>query len=372
LALLVAPAAFAGPAPRSAQPRHAAPGARPRLTTAKLEASPHRASGGRSVGSPTDGHLIGGAHLAEAPHLRIVPAYADGDARWGLEPLVTMIDRAARAVRRQFPDAVASVGHLSRPGGGEIDRHASHESGRDADVGFYVKNQQNRSIFADHFVAFRGDGTAPSWPGAQFDDAKNWAFVAAIAADPQGRATHIFVASPLRTRLLQYAEKIGAPPAVRARAAELMAQPRGALPHDDHFHVRIACPAGMEKCVEQPLARRLQHGHGTLARSRAGHPATKPHGVARAPGHAAVADRTAPAQRAPAREAEPSRSESFVPSLAPMVPGLDSVVIPAPLAGTTPAVPPTPAADEPEPKGASAEPAAAPLIDDPDGILDNR
>ena len=28
--------------------------------------------------------------------------------------------------------------------------------------------------------AFRGDGTAPSWPGALFDDARNWALVSAI------------------------------------------------------------------------------------------------------------------------------------------------------------------------------------------------
>jgi penicillin-insensitive murein endopeptidase len=31
-----------------------------------------------------------------------------------------------------------------------------------------------------------------------------------------------------------------------------MAQPRGSLPHDDHFHVRISCPSFMEACVEYP------------------------------------------------------------------------------------------------------------------------
>ena len=35
-----------------------------------------------------------------------------------------MIERAARSVRKQFPDAVLSVGHLSRQGGGDLDRHA--------------------------------------------------------------------------------------------------------------------------------------------------------------------------------------------------------------------------------------------------------
>jgi len=316
--LLLAPSALAAPS------RHPA--------TAKLEPPARRAAPGQSVGSPTEGKLVGGARLAESPYLRIVPAYAGGDARWGLEPLVEMIDHAARAVRKQFPDAVLSVGHLSRAGGGEIDRHASHESGRDADIGFYVVNQQHKPVYAEHFVAFKGDGTASSWPGAQFDDARNWAFVAAIATDPRARVSHIFVASPLRARLLAYAEKIGAPLPVRVRASELMAQPRGSLPHDDHFHVRIACPPGMDKCIEQPLAKK--HGsHGSLAQA---HTSKPPHAMAKAD----------PPPRRPAERKE----ESSIPSLAPLVPGLDSVIIPAPLA--------MPKTDTPP-------------IDDPDGVMEH-
>ena len=209
---------------------------------------------GRSVGSPTDGHLLSASHLDDGPHLRVVPSYAQGDVRWGLGPLVGMIDRSARAVRKQFPDAVLSIGHISRAGGGELDRHVSHESGRDADIGFYIKNQTGHPLMGDHFVAFRGDGTAPSWPGALFDDARNWALVSTMVNDGAPHITHIFVATPLRARLLAYAERSGASPATRSRAAELMAQPRGCLPHDDHFHVRIACPAGMTGCVETPTA----------------------------------------------------------------------------------------------------------------------
>lgn len=226
---------------------------------------------GRSLGSPTEGHLIGGAHLDDAPYLRIVPTYAGGDVRWGLEPLVSMLDRAAREVRRQFPEAVMSVGHLSQPGGGEIDRHASHESGRDADVAFYMRTQTEKPLYNDHFVPFRGDGTAPSWPGAFFDDARNWALVAAFAGENRARVTYIFVAAPLRARLLAYAARIGAPLPLRSRAAELMEQPRGSLPHDDHFHVRIGCPPGMAGCIELPTAHARRRGHSSLARNHAAH-----------------------------------------------------------------------------------------------------
>jgi penicillin-insensitive murein endopeptidase len=197
----------------------------------------------------------------------VTPCYQGEDIRWGLGALVSLIDHGARSVRKEFPDSVLSVGHLSRRGGGDLDRHASHESGRDADVGFYITNQQGKPIYAEHFVRFLGDGTAPSWPGAKFDDARNWAFVSSIVADGRAHVSYLFVASPLRARLLAYAQKIGAPYAVRVRASEVMAQPRGSLPHDDHFHVRISCPAFMAECVELPT-RSVARGKLPHVRSR--------------------------------------------------------------------------------------------------------
>ena len=217
---------------------------------------------GRSVGSPTEGKLVNGAHLDDAPYLRVVPAYAANDVRFGLGSLVGMLDRSARSVRRQFPDAVLSVGHLSKNGGGELDRHASHESGRDADVAFYVKDSRGKPLYADHFVKFEANGTASTWPGATFDDARNWLLVAALLNDPVAHVSHIFVSTPLRARLLAYASRIGVSPALHTRAALTMVQPHGSLPHDDHFHVRISCPPDMKGCIENPafrfIARRAQ------------------------------------------------------------------------------------------------------------------
>lgn len=223
-------------------------------TTARMSLGPAALRFGRSIGSPNEGRLVGGTHLDETAYLRIMPADAAGDVRWGLEPLVEMIDRAARTVRREFPGTVTSVGHLSREGGGDIERHRSHESGRDADIGFFVRSATGKQLFASHFVAFRPDGTAAGWPGAYFDDARNWALAAALVADPAARVTHLFISLPLRARLLAYAERSGVDASVRARVAEVLQQPRAALPHDDHFHVRIGCPAHMNGCIENPVS----------------------------------------------------------------------------------------------------------------------
>src|SRR5262249_21135336 len=77
---------------------------------------PHKAKPAQSVGSPTQGHLIGGAHLDESTYLRIVPFYKGSDARWGLDALVGLVDRAGQRVHKQYSDAVLSVGHLSKRG----------------------------------------------------------------------------------------------------------------------------------------------------------------------------------------------------------------------------------------------------------------
>jgi penicillin-insensitive murein endopeptidase len=284
----------------------------------------------------------------------VTPCYGGEDVRWGLESLTSLVDRAARNVRRQFPDAVLSLGHLSRRGGGDLDRHASHESGRDADVGFYVTNQQGKPIYADHFVRFVGDGTAPSWPGARFDDARNWAFVASVVADGRAHVSYLFVASPLRARLLAYAQKIGAPYAVRVRASEVMAQPRGSLPHDDHFHVRISCPSFMEACVEYPTR--------NLARAKV--PRVRSRGAAPAPvltAHAA----SPPSVRAPV--ALPPTTPASPPMIAPEEESYGTVgSTPAANDGATvrPILPPAPIAPELGPPAVLDVP-----IDDVDGVV---
>lgn len=347
----------------------AAPNAAPTKKAADKTSSAHRGATarastpaseiiGRSVGSPTDGQLVGGARLADGPHLRSYPVYAGHEARWGLPSLVSMIDRSAKAVRKQYPDAVLSVGHLSKAGGGEIDRHASHESGRDADLGFYVKSKSGKPLYADHMVPFAPDGSAPSWPGAYFDEAKNWALVASLLADGRARITHIFVATHIRERLLTYAQRNGVPYAVRVRASEVLAQPRGALPHDDHFHVRIACPSSSDKCIELPVARALKPHGTTTAHARGTAKPARP--APPAPSTRTPTPNASPPVTEPASREATAQNESEIPNLTPAIPGLDAVVIAAPLAGL-----------KQEPPAVKEEKKTDP-VDDPDGVLDGR
>src|SRR5260370_24904892 len=58
------------------------PGGAPKhATTARAALGPAAIRFGRSIGSPTAGHLLGGMHLHETAYVRIVPADVAGDVR---------------------------------------------------------------------------------------------------------------------------------------------------------------------------------------------------------------------------------------------------------------------------------------------------
>lgn len=241
------------------------------FTVAVAHAAPvgstkHKSS--KSVGAPNHGTLSGGVHLETGPHVRVVSAYLPGDARWGVRELIEAIDRAAREVRKRFPDAILGVGHISRKDGGDLDHHHSHESGRDADLAFYLVDVAGRPVTRGRFLPILPNGIAAADSHVRFDEGRNWALLTALLGDPHARVTHVFVVSYLRTRLLAYAARVGAPASLRARAAEVMMQPHNALPHDDHFHIRVACPPSSETCVEWPFVAAGKKPGGALAKAK--------------------------------------------------------------------------------------------------------
>jgi penicillin-insensitive murein endopeptidase len=254
-----------------------------------------------SVGHPNDGRLVGGKRLdTSQPHLRLVPVYARGDVRWGLPSLVDMLDRASRAVAKKYPGSRLDVGDLSTRNGGEVGRHHSHESGRDADVGFYVVDAKGRQVHDGRFIEIGADLRATRFPGARFDVARNWLFVERLLLDPKAVVSHVFIAEPLRQALLAHAKRIGVSQRLRDRAAIALMQPTSALPHDDHMHVRISCPRDAhDRCVE--LAKNApwkgQRGKGTKGlgvRSAQAHKPVAPLSRKRG-GNAAVRSKQPPA-----------------------------------------------------------------------------
>jgi len=210
------------------------------------------ATAARSIGSPTDGRLEGGVELEPSRRLRLKNP---SGARWGLPSLVGLLERSSERLAQKFKGSIVVVGDLSRKAGGEIARHKSHESGRDADVAFFFTRADGEPIPTAEFHAVDADGIAVDDRSLRFDDARNWALVEAWITDPRARIEHIFVAEALRARLLKTAKERGTYLPVLNRAALALKQPTSGASHDDHFHVRIACPRGRRGeggCIVDP------------------------------------------------------------------------------------------------------------------------
>jgi penicillin-insensitive murein endopeptidase len=203
-----------------------------------------------SVGSPIEGFQLRAKRLRETESLAL--KNAERRTAYGHPSLVLMLQRSARQMAREASGAVLLVGDLSNENGGPLGGHRSHQSGRDADVGFFVTDEKGRPKQVDHFVTFGADGKAKDGSGLLFDDYRNWLLIQMWLKDSRAGIKYVFVAKPLRQRLLNFASSRPAFKKYAEAAAELLIQPSNSAAHDDHFHVRITCPKGQEKlCVER-------------------------------------------------------------------------------------------------------------------------
>jgi penicillin-insensitive murein endopeptidase len=247
-----------------------------------------------SVGHPNEGKLVGGIRVdTSLPYVRAMPNAAKGDVLWGLPSLVLAVEEAARTVAKKHPGAVLAVGDLSRKTGGEVDRHNSHESGRDVDLGFYLTDKKGKPAHPKEFVKV-DETLAAGAKGVHFDVEKNWLLVQSLLADRKARVSHIFVASPLRHALLAYARP-RVSRALLTRAQLVLMQPTEAAAHDDHMHVRVSCPksadceeyakgapmggkkAKSDKALRLPKPARAAHGaHEKASRDAKSKPTSEP------------------------------------------------------------------------------------------------
>lgn len=203
-----------------------------------------------TVGHPNAGWQARAKKLRRTRQLRVK---AGSEERvYGHPALVLMLRRSARDVARSAKGAVMLVGDLSTREGGALSGHHSHQSGRDADVGFYALDAAGKRVLPEAFVSYGADGRARDGSGLVFDDRTNALLLLAWAKDQRAGLRRVFVANALRRRLIAQGRKLSGWEAHAAAVERLLEQPENASTHDDHFHVRIACPPGQEAiCREE-------------------------------------------------------------------------------------------------------------------------
>ncbi len=141
---------------------------------------------------------------------------------------------AIETVRQRYPDTVdLFIGDISRPGGGWLRGHRSHQNGRDVDVGMYLKGNKPLHKFI------------PMNP-RKMDVAKTWTLIEGLLQT--GRVQYMFFDRRLPKPLFRYALAHGWKKSFLDRLFYNVGRPykdsviRHARRHRDHIHVRFYAP----------------------------------------------------------------------------------------------------------------------------------
>jgi len=195
---------------------------------------------GQRLGRCTRGRLVDSRKLPQrGKGFRIPETWLKRGLSFGTPGLINLIAKVARRVRGERPGSTLYVADLSYPRGGPTAWHRTHREGRDVDLIFYALDRDGRPAPPpSQMIPYDADGFSPD---GQFliDLARNWSLVRALVQDP--RVEKIFVARWVEDLLLEWARTHRQPSALLAKAAALLATPGAVEPHDDHFHVRVAC-----------------------------------------------------------------------------------------------------------------------------------
>ncbi len=191
--------------------------------------------GALSQGSPNDGTLLNGLRIPDDPGVELrLPRSAYGSSH-GVEQLMLAIDHFHE--RNEYPYPVP-IGSMSRPRGGEMGSHLSHQSGRDVDI--RLLRRPGISKYRDL------KGSRIQWDAV-------WDLLLALA---ETDVMVIFLDYKVQGRLHREAAALGATP---DQLEAMLQWPRGRRAarglvrhspgHEQHVHVRFGCGPFETECV---------------------------------------------------------------------------------------------------------------------------
>ncbi|MCG8416313.1 MAG: penicillin-insensitive murein endopeptidase [Proteobacteria bacterium] len=166
---------------------------------------------------------------------------------YGTDEMIALIVHTGRQMWSEDRRTVVQVADLSYRRGGPSAWHRSHQTGRDVDLLFLLRDARGRPVRVDDMIPLRQGGRAivggPEGPEKElyFDVERNWILIRTLMQNPIAEVQYIFVHDELRQLLLDHARSRGESAPLIDRAAYLLHQPSDSAPHDDHFHVRILC-----------------------------------------------------------------------------------------------------------------------------------
>jgi len=190
------------------------------------------------IGSYAAGCLIGGARLPDdgTGFQTVRPAR---DRHYGHPALIDFIETLAK----QTDEAglgLLPVGDMSQPRGGPMSSdHASHQVGLDVDIFFHLdlprlsQTERGEDLQLHSLVDYQRKQL-----NERFDDAHLELLRLAASAPTVER---IFVSPLIKEAMCEQSWQ----------DRSFLSKLRPWYGHDDHLHVRLACPAGSQDCISQ-------------------------------------------------------------------------------------------------------------------------
>jgi penicillin-insensitive murein DD-endopeptidase len=198
-----------------------------------------------SVGKVSGGYLVKGAKLPDhGDGFTTRPIWIARNNRYGTDEMIAMIEGVARRMQTRIKDVQLVVADISARGGGangSSEFHRSHQSGRDADMLYYMRDKDGIAFEPDAMHVFDGRGIARDGSGIRIDVARTWLLVKELISAPEAPVQWIFMYEPIAQLLIDHAKSIGEPLPLIVRARRALKQPGDSARHDDHMHVRVYC-----------------------------------------------------------------------------------------------------------------------------------
>lgn len=218
------------------------------LSTALFALTASAQTDSRSIGRANGGRLVNPAEVHETEHLVLMST----GHQFGTEELVGLITRSAARLREQHDGPRLLVGALSRARGGRLPPHSSHQSGRDADLGLFLTDDDNAPTEPSRFVQLGESSGCGRDRGRAFclDAERTFRFLVAMLEDDV-EVQWVLIAADLRELVLAAGRRSGASDALLTQVATITELRGGSASHRSHLHVRIRCPEDdRPRCVD--------------------------------------------------------------------------------------------------------------------------
>jgi penicillin-insensitive murein DD-endopeptidase len=196
-----------------------------------------------SVGKPSRGYILDGIRLPDrGDGFFTREVWQTRDQRYGTEELIDLIVAVSRRLAPRIGGTRLVVADLSGRGGGAAHLwHRSHQSGRDVDLVYFMRDRDGKPMEADAMHVFDANGVARDGSGITVDIPKMWLLAKELATAPEAPVQWLFIYEPIAAKIVDYAVAAGEPEPLVAKVRSALKQPGDSARHDDHMHVRIYC-----------------------------------------------------------------------------------------------------------------------------------